>query len=618
LIEITEMNAAPFPSLTPQELVRLLLQKRKLLIIPAIVGGLLAAAYSLVTPRYWEASQGLVVRQETAGAKGPTPGKFADLYEMRTLQETILEVAKSKQVVVGTLQAVDQKLNGAAGEPDAEEIDKFRERLKMLPPHGGEFGKTEVFYFYVKDPSRERAIELVGELCRQLDSALKELRTERAQSLVAELQQQVNLASELNAEQTAKLSSLEKAVGTDLGELRMLHTSSSGQSDLRTEVVQLESDLRKFNTQVRETGELLKLLQEAQQDAQKLIATPNSLLTTQPALRQLKDGLIKAQIATAQLEGTRSAEHPQVQAAVESEKQIRDDLHRELAAAIQGAEVEQELAEQRVTATETRLHDLQSRLASLAEQRAEYANRVAAVENSRASLNQARHNLSTAKAAEAAAQGASLVTKIGQPETGPYPVGPGRTVITAAGAVAGLMLGAGLIFFSAGAPIERVSNEIVGVRPATPQAQAAAVRKPEFSKLEPAKKRPAVAEATAELFNAAEPSASPSAAVPQPWDVEVRPPAEHRNEAGTSAGLAAASKHLLGGGNRTATAVATAAPVSVAAASTATIAERKPSLPIPPGALPTTVGTLPLGGLASSPGQLSLQEAIHAAKQSAN
>ena len=397
-----------------------------MLIIPAVIGGLLAAGYSLITPRYWEASQGLVVRQETAGAKGPTPGKFADLYEMRTLQETILEVAKSKQVVVGTLQAVDQKLNGAAGEPDAEEIDKFRERLKMLPPHGGEFGKTEVFYFYVKDPSRERAIELVGELCRQLDGALKQLRTERAQSLVAELQQQVNLASEMNAEQTAQLSSLEKEVGSDLGELRMLHTSSSGQSDLRTEVVQLESDLRKFQTQVRESAELLKLLQAAQDDAQKLVATPNSLLTSQPALRQLKDGLIKSQINTARLEGTRSAEHPQVLAAVESEKQIRNDLHRELAAAIQGAEVEQDLAKQRVTATETRLQNLQSRLAGLAEQRGEYANRVAAVENSRASLNQGATTSAPPRRLKPRLKGRAWSPKLASPKPAPIPSAPGE------------------------------------------------------------------------------------------------------------------------------------------------------------------------------------------------
>lgn len=589
------MNAAPFPSLTPHELVRLLVQKRKLLIIPAIVGGLLAAGYSLITPRYWEASQGLVVRQETAGAKGPSPGKFADLYEMRTLQETILEVAKSRQVVVATLKAVDQRMNGVAAEPDAEEVEKFRERLKMLPPHGGEFGKTEVFYFYVKDPNRQRAVELVGELCTQLDAALKELRTERAQSLVAELQQQVDLASEMNAEQTAKLSALEKEAGSDLGELRMLHTSSSGQSDLRTETVQLESDLRKFKTQVRETGELIKLLQSAQEDAQQLIATPNSLLTSQPALRQLKDGLIKSQINTARLEGTRSAEHPQVKAAIESEKQIRNDLHRELAAAIQGAEVEQQLAEQRVTATETRLHDLQTRLEKLAAQRAEYANRVAAVENSRASLNQARHNISTAKAAEAAAQGASLVTRIGEPETGAHQIGPGRTIITAAGAVAGLMLGAGLIFFAVGAPAEQRTAEIVGVRPAESLAVPQPSRKPEFSKLEPMLKAAAAAPPAPQATR-------PTPAPAQQWDVEVRPAAEHWTEASQTAGLAAASKSLLG--NARPIPAPAKEPLAVAVAEPA---ELKASLPTPPGSLPSAAGT-----------GLSLQAAIHAAQQAAN
>lgn len=589
------MNAAPFPSLTPHELVRLLVQKRKLLIIPAIVGGLLAAGYSLITPRYWEASQGLVVRQETAGAKGPSPGKFADLYEMRTLQETILEVAKSREVVVATLKAVDRRTNGVAAEPDAEEVEKFRERLKMLPPHGGEFGKTEVFYFYVKDPNRQRAIELVGELCTQLDVALKQLRTERAQSLVAELQQQVDLASEMNAEQTAQLSALEKEAGSDLGELRMLHTSSSGQSDLRTETVQLESDLRKFKTQVRETGELTKLLQGAQQDAQQLIATPNSLLTSQPALRQLKDGLIKSQINTARLEGTRSAEHPQVKAAIESEKQIRNDLHRELAAAIQGAQVEQQLAEQRVAATETRLHDLQSRLEKLAAQRAEYANRVAAVENSRASLNQARHNLSTAKAAEAAAQGASLVTRIGEPETGAHQIGPGRTIITAAGAVAGLMLGAGLIFFAVGAPVEQRSAEIVGVRPAEALAVPQPARKPEFSKLEPMLKAAAAAPPAPQATR-------PTPAAAQQWDVEVRPAAEHWTEASQTAGLAAASKSLLSGSRPHPTPVKVPAAVAVAEP-----AELKASLPTPPGSLPSPAGN-----------GLSLQAAIHAAQHAAN
>jgi uncharacterized protein involved in exopolysaccharide biosynthesis len=459
------MNTTPPLSLTPRELVRLLTEHRKLWLVPAVACGLLAAAYSLVMPRYWEASQALVVRQETAGSQGPTPGKFADLYEMRTMQETILELAKSQHVVVSTLKAVDQKLNGAAKEPTAEDIEKFRGRLKMLPPDGGEFGKTEVFYFYLKDRNRERAIELVGELCRQLDAALKQLRAKRAEGLIAELAEQVALATQLQEQETKRLKEFEAQVGADLGELRMLHSASSGQSDLRQEAVQLEADARKFETELRQSEQLLAMLKAAEQDEQQLIATPNSLLVSQPALRRLKDGLVDAQLATARLGGTRSAEHPRVKAAVESEKEIRADLHRELVTAIRGAEAEIRLGRQRVDSTRARLKDVEDRLGGLAERRAEYSNRVAAVENGRVTLNRARQNLSTAKAAQAAAHSGSLVTRIDQPETGPYPAGPGRTVVTGAGAVGGLMLGLGLVFLNTGA-----SNPLPGTRNETTAA----------------------------------------------------------------------------------------------------------------------------------------------------
>lgn len=436
-------------SLTPHEVLRLLSAKRKLWLTPAIVGGLLAAAYSLAMTRYWEASQALVVRQETAGSANPTPGKFADLFEMRTMQETILELAKSQQVVVATLTAVDRQLTGVAPQaPTAEAIEKFRGRLKMLPPDGGEFGKTEVFYFYVKDASRKRAVALVGELCRQLDVGLKQHRVARAGGLINELEQQAELAALTHAEQSQRLTEFESSVGADLGELRMLHSASSGQSDLRQESVVLEGDLRKFQTQVREVEQLLTLLRSAEQDPQQIVATPNSLLDSQPALRRLKDGLVDAQLATARVGGTRSSDHPRVKAAVDAEGQIRNDLHRELAAAVKGAEVELQLAQGRVTATQARLTNLQDRLGRLAERRAEYSNRVAAVDNSRISLDQVRQQLSAAKAAQAAAQSGSLVTRIDQPETGAYPAGPGRTVVAAAGVVGGLMLGLGLVFLT--------------------------------------------------------------------------------------------------------------------------------------------------------------------------
>jgi succinoglycan biosynthesis transport protein ExoP len=440
-------------TLPPRELIQLAWSRRMLWLGTTAACGLLAAAYSLVMPRYWEAWQGLVVRQETAGASTSRPGKFADLYEMRTLQETILEVAKSQQVIVATLTAVDPD----APAPTLEDIEEFRKRLKMLPPDGGEFGKSEVFYFLLKAKSRDRAIRLVGELCQQLEIALKDLRTQRAAGLIAELEEQATLASDALAEETQRLMEFETQVGADLGELRMLHSANSGQSDLRLEAVQLETDVRKFRAQVREGEKLIALLEAAQKDPRELIATPNSLLTTQPALRRLKDGLVDAQLATSRLGGTRSSDHPRVRAAIEAERQIREDLHDELMTAIRGAEVELQLSRDQLAAVQGRLDNLQSRFTQLAEERAEYSNRVAAVDNRRQTLDRARENLSTAKAAQAAAHSGSLVTRLDKPETGPYPVGPGRTAITGAGAMAGFMLGLGLTFLLAGAPATATS-----------------------------------------------------------------------------------------------------------------------------------------------------------------
>ncbi|HEX6962706.1 MAG TPA: Wzz/FepE/Etk N-terminal domain-containing protein [Lacipirellula sp.] len=663
------MNANPPHSLTPRELARLLVEQRKLWIAPAIGCAVLAAMYSLVMPRYWEASQALVVRQETAGSQSPTPGKFADLYEMRTMQETILELAKSRDVVVSTINAVDLNMNGAATELTAEDVEKFRDRLKMLPPDGGEFGKTEVFYFYLQDPSRERAIELVSELCRQLDDALKELRAKRAEGLIAELEEQVALAAEIHAKQTKRLAEFEAEVGADLGELRMLHAAASGQSDLRQEVVQLEADVRRFAMALRESDQLLGMLRAAEKDPQQLLATPNSLLVSQPALRRLKDGLVDAQLATARLGGTRSADHPRVKAAVESEKEIRADLHRELLTAIRGGEAEVRLAQQRLEATRSRLKDVEGRLEQLAERRAEYSNRVAAVDNTRITLDRARQKLSTAKAAEAAARSGSLVTRIDRPETGPYPAGPGRTVVTAAGGVGGLMLGLGLLFLTVGgpppestrsaaplvarrtappAPVEemwpvQVTGEPIATVAAAVVAQANVTQEPPASLLvgaaTPGEREYRFEAATvgpATIVQSAD-ELPVNASVPQPVARHASTPRRESVDMPVAPKDAAAVSQVVSQ-SPPAKSVAPSEPTPNASAPISTAEDpvvvkpiarepepqpaaaagstaKKPFLPAAAGKLPTPAGTLPPLAAVPAVGGMSLQEALQAARQ---
>jgi len=443
------MSSTNPAGLTPNECARLISEHRRRWMIPTLACAVLATAYALVMPRYWQATQALVVRQEATSSATSQPGKFSNLYEMRTFQETILELVKSQRVIEATLRAVAQAESGdSAKDPTAKEIETFRKRLTMLPPDGAEFGKTEVFYFGVKDKSRERAELLVSELTRQLDSRLRRLRDDQAQSVIAELEKQVELSTAAQQAQTERLAEFESEVGADLGELRMLHAAASGQSDLRQQVVQLESESRKSADSVHEAEQLLVVLKLAQKNPEQLVAMPSSLLNSQPTLSRLKGGLIEAQLRAARLGGTRTADHPQVKAAHEAVEHIRQDLHNELQVAIRGVQVELDLSRARYIDLKDQMHSIDVRLAGLARRRAEYSNRVAALENSRKVLDQARKHLTETRAEQVAAHSASLVTALDKADAGTHPIGIGRTSVLLVGTIGGLILGLGWMFLT--------------------------------------------------------------------------------------------------------------------------------------------------------------------------
>ena len=443
------MNSSSPEGLTPTQCIRLLAEHRLRWMIPTIVCALLAAAYALVMPRYWQASQALVVRQEASSSESGQLGKFADLYQMRTFQETILELVKSRQVLAATLDFVSHQEQGWEANPaDDEQIEALRRRVSMLPPGGAEFGKTEVFYLGVKDKSRERANLLVAELSRQLDIRLRHLRQERAADLSTEIGQQVALAQQSQDHDVSSLKEFEIAVGTDLAELRLLNSANSGQSDLRQQSVQLESESRQIAAKVRDAEQLLAVLKSSQSDPQQLVAMPSSLLTSQPTLRHLKDGLFDAQIRLARVEGTRTKDHPQVIAGHEAIEHIREDLHKELQVAVQGVEVELALNRQRYIGLKDKQRQLDQRLSNVVRQRAEYSELVAAAENSRQVLDQARKQLTAAQAQEAAAFSTRLVSVLDVPDAGTSPVGPRRASVLLLGAVAGLAIGLGWTFLT--------------------------------------------------------------------------------------------------------------------------------------------------------------------------
>jgi len=410
-------------------------------LVPLMGCTVLAGAYAFLRTPKWEATQTVLLRNEAVSTGDESLGRFRSTEDLQLTQETVLEVAQSHSV----LKAVLEDANRPA---TPEDISDLRDMVSVVPPDGAEFGKTELFYIKVKDKDPEAAKQLASLLAQHLQDGLQRLRKTRAGSVIEELEKGVTLAQRDLDEATRKLSAIESEVGGDLADLRMLDLTATGDSDLRRQLSSVQDELRTAERELLANQESLKLLKEAQQDSGRLLAMPGDLLARHPGLARLKDGLVAAQLKSAELMGLMTENHPLVKAALEAEQQISRQLDAELAIALRGAEVEYRLNAARVTDLKTRQADLERRLGTLATLRTDYSNLVAQVKHRTLLLEQAERALATARTAEAAAMNASQISLVDSPIVGNRPVGPGKSLILAAGFVAGAMLGGGLLLLS--------------------------------------------------------------------------------------------------------------------------------------------------------------------------
>jgi uncharacterized protein involved in exopolysaccharide biosynthesis len=417
--------------------------------VPAVVVAVLVTAYALVRAPTWEASQALIVRDEAA-AGHDSPGKFRHNDEMKSVQETIVELLKSRQVLAAALAEVGPPKGPRPVEawPGGRAVAALRDAIKISPPGGAEFGTTEVFHLSVRDRDRDRAVALVEALCAQLEGRFQDLRDSRAQSMIDELAKAATVAHDDLADATGRLTEIETLVGSDLAELRNLQESGGGDSALRRTITEIRNELRQAQAAGKSNEDLLALLRSAQADPSRLLATPNRLFESQPALKRLKDALVDAQIRTAELLGRMSDEHPVVQAARVSEQEIGRHLHNELATAVRGVELDLRLTAERAQMLEARLAEATARLDRLAALRATYANQVAETRNRTELLKRAEEKLADARVSQASAKAASLIARIDAPDAGTHPVGPSRAMIVLVGVVGGLLSGLGMFVLS--------------------------------------------------------------------------------------------------------------------------------------------------------------------------
>ncbi|HZZ72409.1 MAG TPA: hypothetical protein VFE24_09155 [Pirellulales bacterium] len=457
------------------DIVRILRQYKFRWLAPLGALTALTLVYAIVRPATWEASQALIVRDES-NSKPDRPGRFVNPEDMKTIQETILELAKSRSVLTAALVQVGPEKGPAADNfPTDKDIAALQGQVKITPPRGLEFGKTEVFYLKVQASTPARAVAVANAVCGHLQAHFAELRNDKAISLVNELTKTVDLAQQDLNTATHKLSNLEVEVGSDLAELRMLNDSPAGDSDLRHRTTEMENELRQARVAQQTEHELLSLLVGTQDDPKKLLATPGKLLEAQPALRHLKDGLVEAQLRTAQLAGTVSPSHPLYLAAKINEEEVQQQLRNEIGTAIQGLEVEHRMTVDRVEALDRMLGEARGRMKKLASIRADYGNLVADVRQRTEIVKTAQQSLSEARANQAGSQVASTITKVDSPDVGTGPVGPSRSQTVVLGACSGLILGLGIVFLTTpGGPIpDAAENDFSAERTAHAEVPSA-------------------------------------------------------------------------------------------------------------------------------------------------
>ena len=455
LKELHPMQPATSTVPSPRQVLHLLRVHVWLWLVPAVLIAAGVGVYAVVHESTWEASQALIVRNEASNAE-KTPGKFSYPEEMKTVQETILEVVKGRSVLEAALREVGPPADceNPAAWPTDRDIVALRKCVKLVPPKGAEFGKTEVFYLTVRAEDRARSVALNEAIFKHLQTQFQQLRDAKAQSMIDELSKTVHLAKADLDEATAKLASTENRVGSDLAELRSMQDMASSDSALRRSGEEIRAQLRDNAAAEKANRELLAVLAKAQDDPGRFVATPNRLLESHPSLRRLKDGLIDAQLHTSALLGTMAADHPKVKAAKESEEEIGRHLHDELALARRGVEVELKVIADRRVLLEDQLAKTNERLHGLADVRAGYTNQVAEAKSRATLLERAEQNLAEARAARASAKAASLISRIDTPDAGIRPVGPDRIVIALCGVLGGVLAGFGLVFLTVPASTE--------------------------------------------------------------------------------------------------------------------------------------------------------------------
>src|SRR6056297_1279691 len=404
----------------------------------ALVFGLLGAGYSLFSTDLWSARQPLVIRDEATGSVDRL-GRFASQTELKAAQETILEMTQNPEVVASALRQIGPPDGGDDPNwPTVKVVDAVADQcVNLVAPQGSEFGNTEVVYLSVKSNDPDRAVRFCRAMFDNLTEQLRKVRRVRADSIIIELTQARDLARQNLDESLAQIREIEIKFGSDLGELRNLNETISGDGANRRTLETTTGELQAAELELSQLESFYDLLLAGAEDPQMLLISGDDLLASQPSLQRLKDGLIDAQLETSRLSGNYTIHNPKRRIAMGIEAEIKQRMQQETAAVIRAMRPELKLAHERVAKLRRKRDELIERLDHLAQIRTTYARLDSQVRGRTEQVSAAESALTEAQASRSAALSTNLIAELGPPQVGDSPVGMSASVMTLGSSMAG-------------------------------------------------------------------------------------------------------------------------------------------------------------------------------------
>ncbi len=421
--------------------------------------GFTGLAYSLFSSDVWSARQPLVVRDQ-AGGMVDRLGRFGSTTELKAAQEAILEMTQNPEVVGAALRQIGPPSGGTDPSwPSTTVIDSVAsDAVNIRAPKGSEFGNSEVVYLEVKAKSPERVEAFCRAMYEQLTLHHRAVRRLRADSLITELSHARDHARKNLDEVAARMQVIEVQFGSDLGELRSLNDTISGEGASRRSLEQTISELQIAELDLEKIESLYGLLLAGAKDPTALVISGGELLSSQPSLQRLKDGLIDAQLETSRMSGNYTELHPKRRAAMSAETEIRNRIQQETIAVLRAMQPTLALERDRVQRLRAKNDELNRRLGQIADVRTDYAKLDAEVRQRTTLLGECAKALADAEASRSAAMSTNLIAELGPPQVGDSPVGPSGLVMAVGSSLAGMIFGLGAVFLIAPGPTEMRSG----------------------------------------------------------------------------------------------------------------------------------------------------------------